>query len=179
MKTSAPFELVYTDLAGPLTPQAKDGAKYFSKFTDHHTRWKAVYPISSKSEALETLTYFTQDYVIPIKSRIQRLRCDKGGEYTADYYKNFCKVTGIQQEFAATNTPQQIGMSERDGRTIMNMVRCILIDTGLPKFLWGELCETAAYLINRFPHRSLNGRSPYSTLFGKEPNLSRLRGDWC
>eukprot|EP00752_Nemacystus_decipiens_P006651 g5979.t1 len=173
--TTLPFELVYTDLAGPFKPQAKDGSRYISKFSDHHTRWKAAYPIASKDKALDTLIYFIQDYVITTGNRIQRLRCDKGGEYMADYYRNYCKETGIQMEFAATNTPQQNGVSERDGRTILNMVRCILIDTGLPKFLWGEICETAVFLINRAPHRAIDGSSPYAKLFGKEPDLSGLR----
>ena len=79
VKTTLPFELVYTDLAGPFKPRAKDGARYISKFTDHHTRWKAVYPIASKDKALDTLAYFNQDYVIPTGNRIQRLRCDKEG----------------------------------------------------------------------------------------------------
>ncbi len=175
VETTLPFELVYTDLAGSFKPQAKDGSHYISKFTDHHTRWKAVYPIASKDKALDTLTYFNQDYVIPTGNRIQRLRCDKGGEYIADYYRNYCKETGIQMEFAATNTPQQNGVSERDGRTILDMTRCILIDTGLPKFLWGEICETAVFLINRSPHRAIGGTSPYAKLFGKEPDLSGLR----
>eukprot|EP00752_Nemacystus_decipiens_P015617 g13940.t1 len=121
--TTLPFELVYTDLAGPFKPQAKDGSRYISKFSDHHTRWKAAYPIASKDKALDTLIYFIQDYVITTGNRIQRLRCDKGGEYMADYYRNYCKETGIQMEFAATNTPQQNGVSERDGRTILNMER--------------------------------------------------------
>ena len=53
-----PFELVYTDLARSFKPQAKDGSRYISKFTDHHTRWKAVYPIATKDKALHTLIYF-------------------------------------------------------------------------------------------------------------------------
>ncbi len=56
VKTTLPFELVYTDLAGQFRTQAKDGSRYISKFTDHHTRWKAVYPIASKDKALDTLT---------------------------------------------------------------------------------------------------------------------------
>ncbi len=172
--TSTPFELVFTDLAGPFKT-ALDGSRYISKFTDHNTRFKAVYTIRSKDQAFETLNYFIQDYVIPRGHRIQRLRCDRGGEYTASYYQDFCKETGIVQEFAATNTPQQNGISERDGRTIMNMTRCLLVDTGLPKFLWAELCVTATYLINRAPHSALKGDSPYMRLFGKVPKLSALR----
>ena len=45
---------------------------------------------------------------------------------------------GVSLEYASTNTPQQIGMSERVGRTLAAMVRCMLDDSGLPKFFWGE-----------------------------------------
>ena len=41
------------------------------------------------------------------------------------------------QQFAATNTPQQIGVSKRVGRTLCAMVRCMRVDSGLPPFLWG------------------------------------------
>ena len=65
-------------------------------------------------------------------------------------------------------------MSKRDGRNIMKLVRCILIDTGMPQFLWGEICETTAYIINRCPHRALGGRSPYSQLYNRSSYLSSL-----
>ena len=53
------------------------------------------------------------------------------------------------------------------------MLRCILIDTGMPKFLWGEICETTTHIINRSPYRALGGRSPYSQLY-KNPDMSSL-----
>ena len=40
--TITPFKLVFTDLAGPFKT-ALDGSRYISKFTDHNTRFKAVY----------------------------------------------------------------------------------------------------------------------------------------
>ena len=63
-------------------------------------------------------------------------------------------------------------MSGRDGRTTMNMVRCILIDTGMPIFLWGEICETTTYIITRSPHWALGGKSPYPKLYSRNPDLS-------
>ena len=42
----------------------------------------------------------------------------------------------MTQQFAATNTPQQIGVSERVRRTLCAMVRCMLIGSRLPPFLW-------------------------------------------
>ena len=171
--TTTPFELVYTDLAGSFKQNELDGLQYISRFTDHHTRRKAVYPIRSKDKTIDTLSYLTTSYLLGL--RMQRLRCDKGGEYTAGCFRDFCKQTDIEQEFAATNTPQQKGMYERDGRTIMNMVRCILIDTSMPKFLWGEICETVTYITNRSAHRELGGRSPNSQWYNMNTDLSSLR----
>ena len=113
-------------------PRREFQAKRHGRFTVHQQvhrsshEMEAVYPIRSKDEAIDTLSYFFQDHAIPLGMRIQRLRCDKGGEYTAGYFREFCKQTDREHEFAATNTSQQNGMSERDGRTIMNMVRCRL-----------------------------------------------------
>ena len=48
------------------------------------------------------------------------------------------------------------------------MVRCLLVDSGLPHFLWGELLLTASYLCNRAPHSALNHETPYKNLHGKD-----------
>ena len=55
------------------------------------------------------------------------------------------------------------------------MVRCILTDSGLPKFLWGELMFTAAFLINTAPHSAIGMQSPYKMLHGTEPDLRLLQ----
>ena len=100
-----------------------------------------------------------QSVVIPSGFRVERLRADKGGEYIGQTFKDYCLQTGIKFEYASTNTPQQIGMSERIGRTLAAMVRCMLADSGLPKFLWGELMFTATLLGNRAPHSAIGMQS--------------------
>ena len=94
--------------------------------------------------------------MIPTGERIQRLRGDQGTELTNADVRQYCLDTGIKLEFASQNTPQQIGANERAGRTIVNIVRCLLADSGLPKFLWGEMMQTAVFLSNRSPHAALS-----------------------
>ena len=161
------LQLVTADLLGPVTPTALGGYQYMAKFTDHYSRLKVVYFIKAKSEALSTLIKFVQDVAIPLGLRVHRLRSDRGGEYIADYFRRYCKTTGILQEFTAPYTPQQIGSNERSGRTIFNMTRYLLNESGLPKFLRGEIAATAVFLMNRLPHRSINGGTPYFRMFGK------------
>ncbi|MEP1340288.1 MAG: hypothetical protein ABJK46_00005 [Ekhidna sp.] len=63
-------------------------------------------------------------------------------------------------------------MSEQDGRTIMDMIRCLLNEAKLPKHLWGELAATAVILINRLPHKAIEVDTPYYHMFDKQANLS-------
>ena len=153
--TIRPFQLVRTDPFGPVSPPALGGVHYVSKFTDQHRKWKGVFLIREKVDAINTLKQFAQTVVIPRGLRIARLRTDRGGAYTAGYFEKYCLDTGIIHEFPATNTPQQNGVSERDGRTIANIARCLLKDAGFPKDLWGEMFFTATYLSNRMPHSAL------------------------
>ena len=107
--------------------------------------------------------------------RIEIVRCDKGGENIGKEFKTLCVNAGINVENTATNTPQQNGVSERDGQTLAQITRCLMKDGHFPPSLWGELIFTAAYLSNRPPHSALGGATPYIRMHNKEADLSGLR----
>ena len=94
------------------------------------------------------LALFNKGTVIPTGERIHCLRGDQGTECTSADFRQHCQDSGIKLEFASPNTPQQIGANERAGRTILNIVRCLLADSTLPNFLWWDLMHTAIYLTN-------------------------------
>ena len=100
---------------------------------------KSVYSLSKKNEAIDALINYTQDVVIPSGHRLQRLRSDRGGEYTGLEYREYCLRTGIKKEFASTDTPQQNGLSEREWASLWNMTRCFLAEAGVPNYLAGGL----------------------------------------
>ena len=93
-----PCQRVYTDIMGPISPMAKGGFAYVSKFTDEFTRVNVVYLIKTKDEAVHTLGRFVQDVVVPHGFRLERLRSENGGEYTASYFIKYCKDIGVVQE---------------------------------------------------------------------------------
>ena len=103
-----------------------------------------VYLLENISCAFDLFRLFVPSTVIACGGRVIRWRANKGGEYTSEAFKQDCLETGITQEFTATNTPQKNGVSARVGWTLCSMVRCIPVDSELPRKLWGELILTAA-----------------------------------
>lgn len=174
-KTTAPMQLVYTDNMGQITPPAKGGFRYACKFTDAFSRMKEVYLLKAKSESVRALHAYNMHVAGPLGRRIEIVRCDRGGENVGSEFTTYCTDSGITIEYAATNTPQQNGVSERDGQTLATITRCLMKDGAFLPTLWGELMLTAVYLSNRSPHAALGGATPYFTMYGKEADLSSLR----
>ena len=169
-KVKLSIQLVFADLMGFLTPEALRGYKYITKISDEHTKWTETYLLNSKRNALTSFQVFVQSVLIPSGFRTEHLRVDKGGEFVRKEFQGCCPQTGVSLEYASTNTSQQIGTSERFERILAAMVRCMLADSGLPKFLWAEMMFTAAFLGNRAPHSAIGMQSPYNCLLYTSPS---------
>ena len=144
------------------------------KFVDQHTKWKEIFLIKEKTQTVDYLELFNKGLVIPTGVGLDRLKADKGTEFTSSAFKQYCSDTAIKLEFASPNTPQQIGANERAGMTFVGIMRCLLADSGLPKFLWGELMLTAVYLRNRAPHAALVNATRRQVYFtnGEFPDIA-------
>ena len=127
--------------------------------------------LKSKHDALRSFQVLVQSVVIRSVFRVERLRVNKGDEFISKEFQGYCLQTAVSLEYASTNTSQQIGMSERVGRNLAAMVRCMLADSGLPQFLGGELMSTAAFLGNKGPHSAIGMQSTYKMLHGMGPDL--------
>ena len=169
------FQLELADLMGSMSPPALGGFQYVSKFVNQQTKWKEMFLIKAKSDAIETIKLFNQSLVIPTGLRLECLRGDRSTEYTARAFREYCLQIGVKLEFASTNTPQQTRANELAGQTLAAKVRCLLTGLRLPNFLWGELMQTAVYLSNRVPHTALGNITPYKALYGKDADLGQLR----
>eukprot|EP00253_Pinus_taeda_P031779 PITA_31779 len=98
--------------------------------------------------------------------KIQILRFDQGGEYRKDELIKYFKDHGILQQFTVPNTPQQNGVIERKNRTLVECARSMLKARNLSNGFWVEALNTAIYLKNRSPMKSLEFKTPYETLYG-------------
>ena len=87
--------------------------------------------MKDKTCSVNALALFNKGAVIPTGKRIHCLRGDLGTEVMSANFHQHCQDSGIKLKFASPNIPQQIGANERAGRTILNIVRCLLADSNL------------------------------------------------
>jgi len=55
----------------------------------------------------------------------------------------------------------------------------LLHQAHLPMSYWTHAFQTAIYLINRMPTSVLNNKSPFESIFGRQPNYHKLRTFGC
>lgn len=66
------------------------------------------------------------------KHKIKKIRSDNGTEFKNTNVEDFLDEEGILHEFAATYTPQQNGVVERNNRTMLEMARTMLDEYKTP-----------------------------------------------
>ena len=54
----------------------------------------------------------------------------------------------------------------------------MILDQGLPKFLWGKATMTTVYIQNRSPHRILENMTPEEEFTRKKPSVDYLQIFW-
>ena len=90
------------------------------------------------------------------------LRSNGGGEYVNKEMSKFFTKYGIHHEMTTADTPEQNGVAERFNQTLLESVRAMIHSADIPKELWAELADTAAYLRNRLPTHANKEISPLS-----------------
>ena len=158
-RSSEPLELIHSDIYDLKFIQTRGGKKYFLTLIDDCIRYCYVYLLRSKDEALEMFQHFKNEVENQLDRKIKVIRSDRGGEYEAPF-GDFCSQHGIIHQTTTPYSPQQNGVVECKNITLKEMMKALLLSSGLPQNLWGEEILSANYILNRIPHKKTN-KSPY------------------
>ncbi|GJY12245.1 retrotransposon protein, putative, ty1-copia subclass [Tanacetum coccineum] len=138
-----------------------------------------VYILRFKHEAFGKFKEWKQLVENQTGRTVKKLRTDNGLEFCNREFEQLCIESGIARHLTVAGTPQQNGVAERMNRTLMDKVRCLLIQSGLPKTFWAEATCTAAYLINRSPSRAIEKKTPMEMWSGHPSDYGMLRIFGC
>nr|CAA49283.1 gag,protease,endonuclease, reverse transcriptase,RNaseH [Volvox carteri f. nagariensis] len=172
------LERVHMDLAGPMSVESYGGNSYVATFLDEYTGLSVVSFLKLKSEAIAVVKSVLTLLENQCGQKVKEVRTDRGREYLNAELREFYGERGIVHQTSAPYTPQQNGIAERLNRTLMEKVRCMLIESGLPSRGWALAMHTANYLRNRSPVHGLKG-TPFERFYGQKPDVSDLRVFGC
>ena len=170
--------LIHSDVCGPLSTHAMGNYSYFVTFTDDFSRYGYVFLIRQKSDVLEKFIEYKNEVEKQTGKSIKILRSDRGGEYLSNEFLTILKENGILSQVTPPYTPQLNGVSERRNRTLMDMVRSMMSAADLPRTFWGYALETATYLLNRVPSKSVS-KTPYELWTSRIPCFGHIKPWGC
>lgn len=140
------FDLVHTDLAGPVDPISIDGHRFALSFTDDYSNTIFVYFLKQKSGTVSATERFLAD-TAPY-GKIKCMRSDNCTEFMSKEYQGLMTKRGVRHETSAPYSPHQNGKAKRNWRTLFDMAWCMLLGSNLPKTLWTHAVQTAAVVRN-------------------------------
>jgi hypothetical protein len=127
-----------------------------------------------KSECFEKFREYRAEMKKRLGKCLKTLRSDRGGEYLLGEFRDYLSAEGITSQLSAPGMPQQNGVAERRNRTLMDMVRSMMSYSDLPISFWGHALETAAYILNLVPSKSVPS-TPTELWTGRKPSLQHVR----
>lgn len=125
-----------------------------------------------KNEVFDVFTKYKVFVETQTGKTIKNLQSDNGKEYVNNIFNDFLKNNGIERRLKFTHTPEQNGIAERRNRTLVELARCMLIESELPQSFWGEAINTANYIRNICASKCLEGKTVFEKWTRKTPNVS-------
>ena len=152
-----------------------DGYKCYLLVIDLFTRYLWTFLCKNKHPPVQLLKQFLRTYGNHDGTRI--IRTDQGGELARSaLFRHTLQTAGYSIEITGSDNSSQNAIAERPHRTLANMVRTGLENSGLPLKYWSDALLHATYIKNRIPHAHFQYKStPYEKLTGITPDLSQLR----
>ncbi|CAI7797876.1 unnamed protein product [Closterium sp. NIES-53] len=154
--TTAPLQTLHMDVWGSARVSGQNHERYFLLVVDDYTRYTTAFPFRSKGQDLPVL----------------RLHSDRGGEFSSNLLRDFCRGEGILQSFTLPDSPQQKKIVERRIGLVMEVARTSMIHAAAPHFLWPFAVRYAAHQLNLWPRVSLPETSPTQRWTGEVGDAS-------
>ncbi|CAI7863297.1 unnamed protein product [Closterium sp. NIES-53] len=161
--TEAPLQTLHMDVWGPARVRGQGHERYFLLVVDDYSRYTTVFPLCSKGEVTKVLIDWIRGARRQLSERfgldlpVLRLHPDRGGEFSSELMRAFCRAEGIRQTFTLPASPQKNGIAERRIGMIMDVARTSMIHAAAPHFL----CIRSTFsLVSpcRRPHLLCSGR---------------------
>ena len=120
--------MLHGDLCGPITPPTPSGNRYFLLLIDDYSRYMWLALLPSKDAAIKRIQAAAER---KLGKLVRALRTDRGGEFLAKDFEQYCAELGLHRELTAPYSPQQNSIVERRNQSVVGTARSMLKEKGL------------------------------------------------
>ncbi|CAI7849986.1 unnamed protein product [Closterium sp. NIES-54] len=179
--TTAPLQTLHMDVWGPARISGQGWEHYFLLVNNDYALYTTVFPLRSKGAVLDVFIPWIHAVHLQLRERfcldllVLRLHSDKGGEFSSDLLRDFCRGEGLLQSFTLPDSPQQNGIAERCIGLIIEVARTSMIHAAAPHFLWSFAVRYAVHQLNLWPRVSLPETLPTLRWTGEVGDASVFR----
>ncbi|CAI7920576.1 unnamed protein product [Closterium sp. NIES-53] len=164
--TTSPLQICHMDVWGPARISGQGRERYCLVVVDDYMHYTTVFPLHTKGEVpnvlipwiravrLQLHEWFNEDLTV------LRLQSDRGGVFSSDLLRDFCRGEGILQSFTLPASPQQNGIAECHIGLVMEVARTSMFHAAAPHILWPFAVRYTTHQLNLWPRVSLLETSP-------------------
>ncbi|CAI7921586.1 unnamed protein product, partial [Closterium sp. NIES-54] len=109
--TTAPLQTLHMVVWSPACVSGQSRERYFLLVVNHYTRYTTVFPLRSKGQVLDVLIPWIRTVCLQLRKRFGQdlsvlcLHSDRGGEFSSNLLRDFCRGEGILQSFTLSDSP--------------------------------------------------------------------------
>ena len=169
------------DFCGPLPPTYFEGFKYMFVANELSSGYKIVFGAKERAEAPQLYARLEAEVRALPGKRIVKLTSDNAGEFASKGVQQWCDTNSIVQRFGRAYEHNSNATGERAVRTIQEMARAMLLESGLPSSFWFYAAEYAAYVYNMLPNARVGMlSSPFMVAHdGEKPDGGNVKPFGC
>ena len=185
-KPSYPGRLVHADIAGPFRRSVHGQHQYFLILIDDHTRWKEVYFLHTKDEALARIRSFVAKFKsVANQGRseptrvVGTLHTDNAGEFLSRQFEELLADQTMEHTRCPAHVHQLNGVAERSIRSVLELVRANLEASKSPIGFWPYMVEHAVDCLNRTTGPPGTDKTAYEMLTNSKPKVMAILPFGC
>ena len=146
-------------------PKAKYGFKYLLTMLDTSTRWMEAWPL--RRALGKNIAKIIKEDIIPRYGENLTFVCDRGSSFISKRLMEVVEKHGCHRYFGTIYHPDSLAV-ERHHRTLVSLVRILLIDKNLPKEQWPDQIPLALYTMRCTPDTDTH-TSAFERVYGHPP----------
>ncbi|CAI7903287.1 unnamed protein product [Closterium sp. NIES-54] len=139
---TALLQNLHMDVWGPARISRQDRERYVLLVVDDYTRYTTVFLFRIKGEVPDVLIPWIRAVRLQLRERFREdllvlcLHSDRGGEFSFNLLREFCRGEGILLSFTLLASPQQNRVAECRIGLVMEVGRTSMIHAAAPHLLW-------------------------------------------